>query len=87
MTKLQISDGRRAHLEGNHGLTTDNDGNETMRGLTVAESIEYIDLTTGERARDSKSRNRRMELHQKHEFARKSVILAVVDARNAGEKH
>jgi hypothetical protein len=87
MIKLKLSTTERDHLEWNRGLTTDSDGDEILRGLNLAESVEYLDLTKRERPGDAKSRDRFLELHSRHEFARRSVIVAEVDARSIGPKH
>jgi hypothetical protein len=86
LIKLQLSDAERAHLDENRGLTTDLSGNEILRGLTSEESSELLTLRR-ERLRNSKSRDRRIELHEKHELARISAVVAEVDARSAGTKH
>jgi hypothetical protein len=86
MTKLQLSEAERIHFNEMRGLTTDLDGNEILRGLTVEESSELLSLRS-DRLRDNNSRKRRIELHQKHEFARIAAVVAEVDARNSGAKH
>ena len=87
MIKLQLSPAEREHLEGSRGLTIDVDGDETLRGLNLAESIEYLDLRKRQGPRDSKTRLRFLELHERYDFARKSVIVAEAEARFAGAKH
>jgi hypothetical protein len=86
MIKLQLSDAERRHLDENRGLTTDTDGNEIMRGLTAVESSELWTLRR-DRAYNSRSRHRRMELNARHEAARMSAVMAEIDARDAGLKH
>jgi hypothetical protein len=81
--KLQLNDAERKHLRDNRGLMTDTDGNEIMRGLTAAESSELWTLRR-DRAYDSKSRHRRMELNARHEAARMSAVMAESDAKDAG---
>jgi hypothetical protein len=87
MTKLNLSTAERDHLEWNRGLTTNSDSDEILCGLNLAESVEYLDLTKRERPGDTKSRDRFLELHSRHEVARRSVIVAEVDARSSGPKH
>lgn len=87
MIKLLLSDAERSYLEWNRGLTTDTAGNETLCGLTVDEAIDYLNLLKRDRPGKSADRNRFLVLHDKYEFARRSIILAEIDARQAGPKH
>jgi hypothetical protein len=87
MIKLQLARAVREHFEWNRGLTTDVDGNEALCGLSLAESVEYLDLMKRKRPGDSKSRQRFLELHERYNFARLSVVGAEMDARDAGLKH
>lgn len=47
MTKLDLDNTHREYLYATCALTTDADGNETLVGLTQAESIEYLLVMSG----------------------------------------
>jgi hypothetical protein len=87
MSKLQLTPAEREHLEWSRGLSIDVNGDERLRGLNLAESIEYLDLRKRQGPRDSKTMLRFLELHKQYDLARKSVIAPEVEARNAGAKH
>jgi hypothetical protein len=82
---LELDEWERAFFVENRKLTTDSAGNEMMVGLTLAESLEYLryvrDMTPGKGA-DTDAADRYLELHEKHELARKTVLFAEIDARN-----
>ena len=86
MSKLQLSDAEREYLSWSRALATDSDGNETLRGLDAADSVEYIRLAKRERLSDAGSRDRYLALDARHEIARRTIVVAEVDARNAGPK-
>jgi hypothetical protein len=84
MTILQLKPGVRQHLEWDHGLTIDGDGNETLRGLTPSESLEYL-----REAETPNPRNydRYFELHDRHTEAKFAVAAALEEAQGAGPKN
>ena len=47
MSKLQLSDAEREYLPWSRALATDSDGNETLRGLDAADSVEYLRWPNG----------------------------------------
>jgi hypothetical protein len=82
---MEFDAGKRAYLNEMRMLSTDSAGNEIFVGLTVEESREYSryinDLRPGS-AGDSEAADRYLELHEKHESARRAVLLAENEARH-----
>jgi hypothetical protein len=66
MSKLQLSDAERENLSLSRALATDSDGNETLRGLYAADSVEYLGLAKREGLSDAGSRDRYIALHPRH---------------------
>jgi hypothetical protein len=87
MIKLQLTKAERDYLEWNRGLTTDTYGNEVFCGLTAPESAELLDLRSQPKPIDSKKRDRRVFLNNKHEMARIAVVNAEIEARESGPKN
>jgi hypothetical protein len=87
---LELTPGEEEALTRDRALTTDSKGRLTLVGLTVEESIWYIehkrqwlaermDDTLRRQSRDG--RKRYLELYERHEFARLQVIGAEHDVR------
>lgn len=83
--KLDLTEGERAYLTEMRGLTTDLQGNEILVGLTVEESIwymehnrqwlaEHMDDSIPNKSREGRQRHR--ELHEKYQRARFQVLGA-----------
>lgn len=68
--KLDLSEGERVVAEGNHALTVDHDGNEVFCGLSLAETVEYLDLARNGSKGDPARADRYLELNEKHEAFR-----------------
>ena len=80
---MEFGADERAYLNQMQMLTTDSAGKEIFVGLTVEESCEYFELTRLDRLThgDGRSGERYLDLHEKHERARRAVLLAEVSAR------
>src|SRR5918994_1606441 len=87
---LELTPGEEEALTRDRALTTDSKGRLTLVGLTVEESIWYIehkrqwlaeriDDTLRRQSRDG--RKRYLELYERHEFARLQVIGAEHEVR------
>lgn len=87
---MEFTDGERVFLNEMRMLSTDNKGNEIFVGLTLEESQEYYKYTrTGfcHRA-NMDSLDHEIELGDKHELARHTVLAAEIDAReNNSPRH
>lgn len=89
MSKLKITDSRRAALTDTRSLATDKDGNEVLVGLTLEETLFYLNY--GEQRLSQRSQNKRpdkddrrryLALHEKHEIQRLQVLGADIELRN-----
>ena len=73
---FEFTDAERAYLTEMRALTTDGQGREVLAGLTFDETVFYIErgrrFVQGIRDRDS--RDRFLELHEKHERVRFAVL-------------
>jgi len=79
-----FSDDERASLTEMRAITTDSKGQELLVGLTEEETAFYMEhsrrFLSGNR--DRKDKARYLELHEKHERVRLSVLGAEVYVRN-----
>ena len=87
MTKLPLSASERAFRSEMRGLTKDAEGNETLQGLTVEESVELLNSYRNERPGSSTSRDRRRLLQGRYEIARIAVAAAEAEAREIVKKN
>ncbi|AEC20056.1 hypothetical protein PT7_1516 [Pusillimonas sp. T7-7] len=75
---LKFQPGARAYLSEIRALSTDKDDNVVFVGMTVEESIWYQDYLeesfNGAADRHDGSQEKYLELHDKHEEARKTVL-------------
>ncbi|EHK53359.1 hypothetical protein MAXJ12_30672 [Mesorhizobium alhagi CCNWXJ12-2] len=87
---LELTSGEEEALTLDRALTTDSKGRLTLVGLTVEESIWYIEHKRqwlAERVNDTlrrksrEGRKRYLELYERHEFARLQVIGAEHEVR------
>lgn len=82
--KLDLTDAERYSNEWRLALAVDDAGHETLIGLTVDESIFYIDrkrkFLSGNR--DEAGRKLWLELNEKHERARLQIVGAVAEKEN-----
>lgn len=74
----------RANLTEMRAITTDASGKEVLVGLTLEETAFYMDHTRQRSAgkHDHRNDDRYLELHDKHDGARLSVIGAEIFLRN-----
>ena len=81
---FSFTDDKRVYLTEMRAITTDASGNQILVGLTLEETDFYMDharkFLTGER--DRRNADRYLELHDKHEAARFSVLGAEIFLRN-----
>ncbi|MCX5494808.1 hypothetical protein OSH11_08845 [Kaistia dalseonensis] len=72
--RLELTDEERARFEGDAGLTTDLDGHEAFRGLTYAESLEYIVLMRRGLENEDSAFMRYVELGDRHAAAQNARV-------------
>ena len=82
---VELGDSERAYMVEMRMLTTDALGQETMVGLTPDEADFYILYArargSGSGSHDAESRDRYLELHDKHERARLTLLMAENELR------
>ena len=83
---VELTAGERSFLEEKRGLAKDENGQEVLVGLTLEETEFYVNYTrkraAGDREHDPANRERFFALHDKHDLARRQVILAENEARH-----
>lgn len=89
---LNISKAEREYMNEMRMLTRDSQGNELLVGLTLEESQFYLRFaqarTRSMEPQGDEARDRYLELNDKHEKARLSVIAAEAEARlNQSPRH
>ncbi|WP_353646538.1 hypothetical protein [Mesorhizobium sp. WSM2239] len=87
---LELTPGEEEALTRDRALTTDSKGRLTLVGLTVEESIWYVEhkrqwlaerIDDTLRRKSREGRKRYLELYERHEFARLQVIGAEHEVR------
>lgn len=58
------------------GVTTDANGEQVLVGLNAAETAEYFRLNELRGAKEDAEHDRYEELHERHEAARRQVLIA-----------
>ncbi|AYN94418.1 hypothetical protein EAW52_10830 [Pseudomonas sp. LTJR-52] len=87
---LNLDEYQRQYMNELRMLTTDLEGNEVIVGLTVEESKKYLLLNPlmQDSHQSDEEGDEYLRLHEKHEIARREMVLAENEARrNTSPRH